>query len=103
VRLSGASAAFAQAQQAAHAQLTRAIAAKLDDFFELSEYDWTPGAREQAPSMYLYELVNWLTTVVDALAVREADKDEAYRGAVAYIAECLTVRARRMLAGARAC
>jgi len=39
--------------------------------------------------MYLYELVNWLTTVVDSLAIEETYKDEAYRGAVAYIAECL--------------
>jgi hypothetical protein len=43
------------------------------------------------PSMYLYELVNWLTTVVDSLAIQEAYKDEAYRGAVSYIAECLIV------------
>lgn len=41
--------------------------------------------------MYLYELVNWLTTVVDSLAIQEEYKDEAYRGAVAYIAECLMV------------
>lgn len=43
------------------------------------------------PSMYLYELVNWLTTVVDSLAIKEVYKDEAYRGAVSYIAECLIV------------
>ncbi|KAJ8507658.1 hypothetical protein ONZ45_g9983 [Pleurotus djamor] len=39
--------------------------------------------------MYLYELINWLTTVVDSLVVKETYKDEAYKGAVAYIAECL--------------
>jgi exocyst complex component 6 len=72
-------------------RLTRVIASKLDEFFELSEYEWTPAQREQAPSMYLYELVNWLTTVVDSLPIKESHKDEAYRGAVAYIAECLTV------------
>ncbi|TFY62805.1 hypothetical protein EVG20_g6563 [Dentipellis fragilis] len=78
------------------ATLTRALAringlitSKLDDFFELSEYDWTPKRREAAPSMYLYELVNWLTTVVDSLVIKETYKDEAYRGAVAYIAQCL--------------
>jgi len=37
----------------------------------------------------LYELVNWLTTVVDSLVIKEVYKDEAYRGAVGYIAECL--------------
>jgi hypothetical protein len=43
------------------------------------------------PSMYLYELVNWLTTVVDSLSIVDAYKDEAYKGAVTYIAECLMV------------
>jgi len=38
--------------------------------------------------MYLYELVNWLTTVVDSLVIKETYKDESYRGAVAYIADC---------------
>jgi hypothetical protein len=42
--------------------------------------------------MYLYELVNWLTTVVDSLVIKEAYKDEAYKGALEYIAECLMVR-----------
>ncbi|TFY83337.1 hypothetical protein EWM64_g675, partial [Hericium alpestre] len=32
---------------------------------------------------------NWLTTVVDSLVIKDAYKDEAYRGAVAYIAQCL--------------
>ena len=42
--------------------------------------------------MYLYELVNWLTTVVDSLVIKENYKDEAYKGALEYIAECLMVR-----------
>ena len=42
--------------------------------------------------MYLYELVNWLTTVVDSLVIKETYKDEAYKGALGYIAECLMVR-----------
>jgi hypothetical protein len=41
--------------------------------------------------MYLYELVNWLTTVVDSLALKDTYKDEAYKEAVGYIAECLMV------------
>lgn len=43
------------------------------------------------PSMYLYELVNWLTTVVDSLALMDAYKEEAYKGAIGYIAECFMV------------
>ncbi|KAJ2931593.1 hypothetical protein H1R20_g5533, partial [Candolleomyces eurysporus] len=65
------------------------ISSKLDQFFELSEYDWTPKNRETSPSMYLYELVNWLTTVVDSLVIKESYKDEAYKGALTYIADCL--------------
>ncbi|KAH7931199.1 exocyst complex subunit Sec15-like protein [Leucogyrophana mollusca] len=70
-------------------RITGLITSKLDDFFELSEYDWTPQTREDMPSMYLYELVNWLMTVVDSLVIQEVYKDEAYKGAVAYIAECM--------------
>jgi len=33
--------------------------------------------------------VNWLTTVVDSLALKDTYKDEAYKEAVGYIAECL--------------
>ncbi|KAG6915658.1 hypothetical protein DXG01_010528 [Tephrocybe rancida] len=70
-------------------RITGLITSKLDQFFELSEYEWTPPTREDAPSMYLYELVNWLTTVVDSLVIKEAYKDEAYKGALEYIAGCL--------------
>lgn len=78
----------------AREHLRSAVTAKLDDFFELAEYDWTPNAREGSPSMYLYELVNWLTTVLDALGIRENDKDDAYRGAVEHVAKSLVVRCR---------
>lgn len=67
------------------------ITSKLDDFFGLSEYDWTPNTKEDSPSMYLYELVNWLTTVVDTLVIKEEYKGEAYRSAVEYLADCLMV------------
>jgi hypothetical protein len=73
----------------ASTRIASLINSKLDDFFGLSEYDWTPATREDAPSMYLYELVNWLTTVVDSLQISESYKDEAYRAATAYIAQCL--------------
>ena len=42
--------------------------------------------------MYLYELVNWLTTVIDSLALKDTYKEEAYSGAVSYIASCFLVR-----------
>jgi hypothetical protein len=84
-------ASFENTLSRALARITGLITSKLDDFFGLSEYDWTPQGREDAPSMYLYELVNWLTTVVDSLVIKETYKDEAYKGAVSYIADCLMV------------
>ncbi|KAH9927182.1 exocyst complex component sec15 subunit [Epithele typhae] len=83
-----AAASFVDTRQRAIARVTETMSSKLDDFFGLAEYEWTPKTREDAPSMYLYELVNWLTTVVDSLALKEAHKEEAYRGAVGYIASC---------------
>lgn len=75
------------------ARVNASITSKLDDFFDLSEYDWTPASVETGPSMYLYELVNWLTTVVDTLALEDEAKDAAYKSAVDYLADCLMVRA----------
>lgn len=88
IRLTAA-ASFKKAQTRASSRIASLINSKLDDFFGLSEYDWTPATREDAPSMYLYELVNWLTTVVDSLQISDSYKDEAYRAATAYITQCL--------------
>lgn len=83
---------FSEPFQRSRIRITALITSKLDDFFDLSEYDWTPQSREKMPSMYLYELVNWLTTVVDSLALQDTYKEEAYKGAIGYIAECFMVR-----------
>ena len=80
-----------QSLAAALSRIATIIRSKLVDFFELSEYDWTPRSREATPSMYLYELVNWLTTIVDILKVRKPLKDEVYRGAIAHVAESMMV------------
>lgn len=72
-------------------RITALITSKLDDFFDLSGYNWTPNTREETPSMYLYELVNWLTTVVDSLVIKETYKNDAYTAAVRYIAESMMV------------
>lgn len=86
------------ASKSISATLTRALArvngsitSKLDEFFGLSEYDWTPSTRETGPGMYLYGLVNWLTTVVDTLVIKEEYKGNAYKCAVEYLADCLMV------------
>lgn len=54
-------------------------------------------SREDTPSMYLYELVNWLTTVVDSLDITETYKDDAYKIALSYIADCLMVSTSSLL------
>jgi hypothetical protein len=63
------------------------IQSKLDDFFEIAEYDWTPKSKENDPSMYLYGLVDWLTTVVDDMVIKEQYKDDAYLSAAAYLGD----------------
>lgn len=70
-------------------RLTGLINSKLDQSFEFSMYNWTPQKRESAPNMQLDELIGWLTTVVDSLAIQEQYKDEAYKGAFEYIADTL--------------
>lgn len=75
----------------ARERISEVIASKLNDFFELADYDWTPKSREDGPSMYLFELAHWLSTVVDSLVVQDAYKDDAYRIAVSYVADCLMV------------
>ncbi|KZV70296.1 exocyst complex component sec15 subunit [Peniophora sp. CONT] len=81
--------AFAEALVQARARIAAVIASKLDDFFGLSEYDWTPAQKDTVPSMYLTELVAWLSTVVDSLQLKSEYKDEAYKEALAYISRCL--------------
>jgi exocyst complex component 6 len=92
-----ASKSFSTTLTRALARVNASITSKLDDFFGLSEYDWTPSSRVTAPSMYLYELVNWLTTVVDTLVIKESYKDEAYKSAVEYLADSLMVRVASMV------
>ena len=73
------------------ASVNKSINKKLEDFFALSEYDWTPDTTEDGPSMYLYELVNWLTAAGDKLGLKKEDKDDVYHTAMEYVAECLMV------------
>lgn len=82
---------FIATRAKAIARITEAMSSKLEDF-GLSDYDWTTPHRADSPSMYLYELVNWLTTVIDSLALKDTYKEEAYSGAVSYIASCFLVR-----------
>ncbi|KDQ20586.1 hypothetical protein BOTBODRAFT_26590 [Botryobasidium botryosum FD-172 SS1] len=77
---------FVATLTAATTRLSAIIQSKLDDFFELSEYDFTPPTAQSGPSMYLYELVNWLVTVVDSLVLDEKYKDAAFKSALEHVA-----------------
>ncbi|KAH7105359.1 exocyst complex component, sec15 subunit [Auriculariales sp. MPI-PUGE-AT-0066] len=78
---------FEESRVQALSRVDTVISDKLSaGFFDEAEYDWTPPARETSPSMYLYGLAQWLTTVVDSLDVKEEHKDDAYRGAVRCVA-----------------
>jgi len=86
IRLPSASSSFEITIERARTRLTDLIIDKLDQWFDYGQYEWTPRQRESSPSMYLYELVNWLTTIVDSLNVKEEYKEEVYTGSLAHIA-----------------
>jgi hypothetical protein len=79
---------FDQVLQNATDRLATVIKKKLDDIFELSEYNWTPPQPGSEPSPYLNELLRWLTTVVDTLQLEDSYKDTAYRAALEHVAGC---------------
>ena len=64
-------------------RIPKVISKKVDDL--LSEYEWTPLEPEGVPTPYLSTLFQWLTTVIDSLALDQKHKDKAYEGATAYI------------------
>ncbi|KAG8898195.1 hypothetical protein FRB99_007605 [Tulasnella sp. 403] len=71
------------------AHLTKVVNDKLNDSLEVAEYEWTPNQKETNPSLYLWDMINWLTTVVDGLLVRDEVKEEVYKGAVTHTAKGL--------------
>ncbi|KAF9649350.1 exocyst complex component sec15 subunit [Thelephora ganbajun] len=80
-------------------RIPKVISKKVDDL--LSEYEWTPREPEGVPTPYLSTLFQWLTTVIDSLALDPKYKDKAYEGATAYIndfyMDMLTSRANMQL------
>lgn len=64
-------------------RIPKVISKKVDDL--LSEYEWTPQEPEGVPTPYLSTLFQWLTTVIDSLALDPKYKDVAYEGATVYI------------------
>ena len=77
-------------------RIPKVISKKVDDL--LSEYEWTPQEPEGVPTPYLSTLFQWLTTVIDSLALDPKYKDKAYEGATAYINDFYMVRSSSSVA-----
>ncbi|EIW70745.1 hypothetical protein M231_02602 [Tremella mesenterica] len=81
---------FAEALAAAESRIDQVIGSKLESFFELAEYNWTP-ARPQStatePSTYVFEMITFLTAYVDSVLIglNEGIKTRAYMSALARI------------------
>ena len=82
---------FTSTTEKALERISSIIASKLQDSFELSEYDWTPSTRMDTPSGFLFEIVFWLTMNVDGLVMKDVYKDRAYDMAIKRVADCLMV------------
>lgn len=76
-------------------RMPKVISKKVDDL--LLEYDWTPQEPEGVPTPYLSTLFQWLTTVIDSLALAPKHKDRVYEGATAYINDFYMVSIPRSL------
>lgn len=83
---------------AAEMRISRIIASKLDQFFELAEVEWTPPTKRPPgePSGYLLDMVEFLKNFVgEGLSGLEAGRQGAiWRGACQYIAKTWMVSRR---------
>lgn len=91
VHISAASGSFLKTLEVTLDRIPKVISTKVDDL--LSEYEWTPQEPEGVPTLYLSTLFQWMTTVVDSLALDSKGKDKVYEGATAYINYFYTVSA----------
>lgn len=87
----------------AQKRIDSAIASKLDQFFDLAEYDWTPEAVREGgqQASFLQDMLDWLTTMMESvltLLPRET-KQMAYRTAFQHMADQLWVSAAPTLLG----
>ncbi|KAG8948108.1 hypothetical protein FRC04_010020 [Tulasnella sp. 424] len=83
------SSSFTALRSKSVSHLTAVVNDKLNDSMDMGEYDWTPKESDGTPSVYLFDMVNYLTTVVDTLAVRSEVKEDIYKGALSHIANIL--------------
>ena len=84
--------------EATHSRIVKTIGLKLDDCFELAEYDWTttrssPKMDDEQPSIYLTEMADYLNTVMHSVLVQVPPVvlNAIYRGALEHIADTMMV------------
>ena len=83
VRIRNANGSFMKTLGITLDRIPKVISKKVNDL--LSEYEWTPQEPEGVPTPYLSTLFQWLTTIVDSLALDQTYKDKAYEGATSCI------------------
>ncbi|WVQ99360.1 hypothetical protein IAU59_006493 [Kwoniella sp. CBS 9459] len=81
---------FAQTLATAQSRIDGIINSKLESFFELAEYNWTPTRPQSTaaePSTYVFEMITFLTAYVDSVLIglNESIKTRAYQNALGRI------------------
>ena len=82
---------FTQTLQNAYKRIEDVITSKLVESFEMSEYEWTPESSSGGPSIYVIQMVMWLTTTMENMVLQDVYKNTVYQGAIQFIAENLMV------------
>ncbi|KTW27352.1 hypothetical protein T552_02332 [Pneumocystis carinii B80] len=57
---------FRNAIKDAEKRIFELVTSKIDDFLEISDYDWQSTTKQKEPSSYLLEMVSYLTTVMNS-------------------------------------
>ncbi|EMR08718.1 hypothetical protein PNEG_02896 [Pneumocystis murina B123] len=57
---------FCDAIKDAEKRIFELVNSKIDDFLEISDYDWQSTTKQKEPSSYLLEMVSYLTTVMNS-------------------------------------
>jgi len=82
---------FKETRQTAEKRIFKVVNLKLDEFLELSEYDWMAEDRQEQPSPYLFDLVTFLTNVINAalLNLPESIKSLIYFDALDHLSHAM--------------
>ncbi|KAG8761483.1 hypothetical protein FRC14_003896 [Serendipita sp. 396] len=81
--------AFTESIQLALKRVNEVISGKLEGNFEMSDFEWTPDSSSGGPSLYMFQMIMWLTTNIDSMSLQDVYKDSAYTGAIHHISDTL--------------